>query len=92
MNHKEGDPMIANSKWALASFALVAALGLSACDVEQTEEGSMPDVDVSAEGGNMPEYDVETADVDVGTKEKTVTVPDVDVTMPDEQETRIEEQ
>ena len=65
---------------------LMATLSLVACDVEQTEEGSLPDVDV--EGGNMPEYDVDTADVDVGTKEKTVTVPDVDVTMPDDQEER----
>ncbi|MEH6389922.1 MULTISPECIES: hypothetical protein [Pseudomonas] len=65
---------------------LFAALSLSACDVEQTEEGSLPDVDVEAEGGNMPEYDVDAADVDVGTREKTVTVPDVDVTMPDEEE------
>ena len=73
-----------NSKWILTSMTLAAALGLAACDVDQTEEGSLPDVDVNVEGGNMPEYDVETADVEVGTQEKTVTVPDVDVTMPDD--------
>ncbi len=67
---------------------MIAALGLAACDVEQTEEGSLPEVDIEAEAGSMPEYDVDTADVDVGTEEKTVTVPDVDVTMPDEQEER----
>lgn len=44
----------------------------------------MPDVEVS--GGNMPEFDVETADVDVGTKETTVEVPTVDVDMPDDAE------
>ena len=64
-----------------ASLIAPFALGLAACDVDQTEEGEMPEVKV--EGGNMPEYDVETADVDVGTKEKTVEVPDVDITMPD---------
>ena len=53
------------------------ALGVAACDVDQTEEGEMPDVDV--EGGNMPEYDVDTADVDVTTEERTVDVPVVDV-------------
>lgn len=68
------------------AILLMATLSLVACDVEQTEEGSLPEVDV--EGGDMPEYDVDTADVDVGTEEKTVTVPDVDVTMPDDQEER----
>lgn len=70
--------------------ALLLALGASAialggCQAEQTQEGELPDVDVTAEGGQLPEYDVETADVEVGTREETVTVPDVDVTMPDEQ-------
>ena len=62
--------------------ALIAplAIGLAACDVDQTKEAELPEVDV--EGGQMPEYDVETADVDVGTKKTTVEVPDVDVKMP----------
>jgi hypothetical protein len=64
-----------------ASLIAPFALGLAACDVDQTEEGEMPEVRV--EGGNMPEYDVETADVDVGTEEKTVEVPTVDIEMPD---------
>lgn len=55
-------------------------------EVTKTEEGRMPDVDVDVKGGQMPKYDVDVADVDVGTKEKTVTVPDVDVTMPDDEE------
>jgi len=55
------------------------------CRVRQTEEGKLPDVDVSAEGGKMPEYDVDTADVDVTTKKKEITVPDIDVTMPGEE-------
>lgn len=54
------------------------------CDVDQTQEGEMPDVDV--EGGEMPEYDVDAPDVDVGTQEETITVPDVDVDMPDDDE------
>ena len=66
------------------TFVLASALGLAACDVDQTQEGEMPDV--SVEGGQMPEYDVETADVDVGTKETTVEVPDVNVTMPGDAE------
>ena len=63
----------------IMTFALVgtAALGLAACDVEQTEEGDMPEV--SVEGGNMPEYDVDVPEVTVGTEETTVEVPTVDV-------------
>ena len=53
------------------------AFGLAACDVDQTEEGSLPDVDV--EGGQVPEYDVDAADVDVGTDTQTVITPDIDV-------------
>jgi hypothetical protein len=63
------------------SLIVPFAMGLAACDVDQTEEGEMPELQV--EEGNMPEYDVETADVEVGTEERTVEVPDVDVTMPD---------
>ena len=52
-------------------------VGMAACDVDQTEEGELPDVDV--EGGQVPEYDVDAADVDVGTDTTTVITPDVDV-------------
>lgn len=65
----------------ITSLIAPLAIGLAACDVDQTQEGELPDVEVT--GGQMPEYDVETADVDVGTEEKTVEVPDVDITMPD---------
>lgn len=54
------------------------------CDVDKTQEGEMPDVDV--QGGQVPKYDVDAPDVDVGTKKKTVTVPDVDINAPDDDE------
>ena len=64
------------------SFALAAlALPLAACDVEQTEEGELPEV----EGGNLPEYDVDAADIDVGTTEATVETPEIDVTTEEQQ-------
>lgn len=59
----------------LAAPALV--MGLWGCDVEQTEEGSMPEVQV--EGGNLPKYDVDAPDVDVNSKPAEVTVPNVDI-------------
>ena len=68
--------------------ALVGAscLTLVACDVDQTKEGALPDVDVNATGGAVPEFNVEGPDVNVGTENKTVQVPTVDVDVPDEAE------
>lgn len=70
------------------SFILLLALltvFATGCRVRQTEEGELPDVDVSAEGGKVPEYDVDAADVDVKAEKREVTVPDVDVNMPGEE-------
>lgn len=75
-------------KILMATLTGAAALGLAACDVEQTEEGEMPEVNV--EGGNMPEYDVDAADVDVEMEERTVEVPTVDVEEADATETPTE--
>lgn len=68
----------------ITSLIAPLAIGLAACDVDQTREAELPDVDVK--GGQVPEFDVETADVDVGTEKKTIEVPDVDVTMPGDAE------
>ncbi|MCO8123155.1 hypothetical protein NHH03_15510 [Stieleria sp. TO1_6] len=57
-----------------------AAVG---CDVEQTSEGELPTVDVDADPGKLPEFDVDAPEVDVQMKEKTMKVPDVDVEMKD---------
>ncbi|MCX9148348.1 hypothetical protein [Erythrobacter sp. WG] len=57
------------------------AIGLAACDVDQTKEAELPEVEVK--GGQMPEYDVQPAEVDVTTKKTTIEVPDVNITQPD---------
>lgn len=67
------------TKLLLSSALIGSALVLSACDVEQTEKGEMPEVDVNVEEGNLPEYDVDAPEVKVGTRETEVEVPDVDV-------------
>lgn len=59
----------------------IACLSLIACEVEQTQEGEMPDVDISVESGQMPAYDVDVMDVDVSLTEKTVQVPKIVVVM-----------
>jgi len=59
--------------------ALVVAAALSftatGCSVEQTKSAKAPDVDVDVDPGRWPKYDVNWADVDVGTTTRTVTVP-----------------
>jgi hypothetical protein len=62
--------------------APLVALGLAACDVDKTEEGELPEVEV--EGGKLPEYDVDAAEVEVGTDTQRVVVPDVDIKDPDD--------
>lgn len=67
------------AKWILVSLF---AFGLAGCDVEQTEEGELPEV--SVQEGEIPEYEADTADVSAETEERTVTVPDVEVQQEEE--------
>lgn len=69
-----------NKKLLTLFIAPLFAVGMTACDVDQTEEGDMPDVEV--EEGELPAYDVEGPDVEV--TEDTVTVPDVDIDAPED--------
>ena len=70
--------MKTNAIIALSAAAVVVAAGLFYfVEVDQTQETRLPDVDVSVEGGQAPEFDVETGEVEVGTTEKEVLVPKV---------------
>ena len=62
----------------------ISCLGVAACNVDQTQEGELPDVDVNASGGQMPEFDVDGPEVNVGTENRTVEVPTIDVDVPDD--------
>jgi len=60
----------------IAVVAIVAiALAAVFIDVDQTQEAKLPDVKV--EGGQAPEFEVETGSVDVTTTEEKVLVPKV---------------
>lgn len=62
----------------IITFVAAIALGLFGLyfvNIEQTEEGRMPEI--SIEGGQAPEFEVKTGDVLVG--ETEVTVPTLDV-------------
>lgn len=69
-----------NKKLLTLLLAPLFAVGMTACDVDQTEEGSMPEVEVQE--GELPAYDVEGPDVNV--TEDTVTVPDIDIDTPND--------
>ena len=46
----------------------VGCLALGACDVDQTKEGELPEVEVNASGGQLPEFDVDAPTVNVCTE------------------------
>lgn len=71
-------------KLTLCALSLATVM-LVGCDVDKTQDGELPSVDVDVDGGQLPEYDIDTADIDVGTREATVSVPDVDVNMEEKQ-------
>ncbi len=72
-----------NSKVILGAIVavLIAAAAFWAIDVDVTGDVELPEIvaDVDMRGGEMPNVDVNTVDVDVSTEPKTIEVPDVDV-------------
>lgn len=73
----------------LFTAATAMVLALSGCKVEKTQEGALPDVEVKAEGGQLPKYDVETAEVNVGSKTVEVEVPTATVEMPNDPDNKV---
>ena len=67
----------------------IAVAVMASCKVEKEKSGSLPDVDldmdVDADTGSLPEFDVDWADVNVGTTTKTVKIPKVVVIMEEEE-------
>jgi len=69
-------------KNAITALVGVGCLALTGCDVDQTKEAKVPDVDVNVSGGQLPEYNVQGPTVNIGTENKTIQVPTVDVKPP----------
>ncbi|HEX2204980.1 MAG TPA: hypothetical protein VHG91_16845 [Longimicrobium sp.] len=59
------------------ALALAASLGAVGCTAEVEEEGKAPEVNV--EGGELPEVDVDPANVEVTTDTQQVVTPEVNV-------------
>ena len=55
------------------------AFAFGLIDIDQNKETKLPTVEVDAKGGQLPTFDVDTADVDVGTTNTTIEVPEVKV-------------
>lgn len=73
----------------LPLFAVSAAsmFAFSSCDVDKTQDGELPDVEVEVEGeAKLPEYDVEGPEVKTDTKKVEVEVPTIDVDIPEEED------
>ena len=60
----------------------ISFLSFTACNVQKTKEGKLPDVDINATGGQLPKYNVQGPEVNVGVENKTVQVPTVQVNPP----------
>lgn len=75
-------------KTILTLLAGAACFAVAACDVDQTKEGKLPDVDVdvNASEGQLPEFNVQGPSVEVGTKNETIEVPTVDVDLPNDKD------
>ncbi|GGX34846.1 hypothetical protein [Aquimarina muelleri] len=66
---------------------IMIILLVSSCDVQQKKETKLPevDVDIDTKSAQLPTFDVDWADVKVGTKTKTVKIPKVVVVMEEEE-------
>lgn len=56
---------------------VIAAFAFGMVDINQTKDAKLPEVAV--QGGQAPAFDVDTAKVNIGTKETNVDVPKVEV-------------
>ena len=73
-------------KKLILPIALATVL-FTSCDIKKTDKAELPevDVDIDAEAGELPEYDVDWADVDISTRTETVEVPKLVVVMEEEE-------
>lgn len=67
--------MSGGKHWSALVLAAALSFTVTGCSVEQTKSAKAPDVDVDVDPGRWPKYEVNWADVDVGTTTRTVTVP-----------------
>ncbi len=69
---------------AVAVAAVAIGFGIYMVDIDQTEEARLPDVQLSVEGGNLPEFEAEVGDIETGTEEVTLEIPTIEFQSPEE--------
>lgn len=69
------------------SLLFTTTVLLFSCNIDQKRKAELPDVDmdVSVEEGQLPKFDIDWADIDVGTKTKMVKIPKVVIVMEEEE-------
>ena len=58
------------------TIAAAVAAAVYMIDIDQTQEGALPDVDISVEGGQLPEFDAEVGTVSLGETQVEVEIPE----------------
>ena len=72
---------------AIKILAMTAAsLSITACQVNKTQQGKLPKVEMKTTEGQLPAYNIQGPDVQVGSKTKSFKVPTVHVTTPRERD------
>ncbi|HIC30556.1 MAG TPA: hypothetical protein EYO76_01435 [Flavobacteriaceae bacterium] len=71
----------------LTVLLLASTFALTSCNIDKKGKTELPevDMDVSVKEGNLPELEVDWADVNVGTKTEMVKIPKVQVIMEEEE-------
>lgn len=59
---------------------------LAGCQVNKTQQGKLPKVEMKTSSGQLPAYNIQGPDVQVGSKTKSFKVPTVHVTTPRERD------
>ena len=67
----------------LPLIALPIAFSLVSCDIDKTEDGELPEVEVKGEA-KLPKYKVEGPEVKV--EKKQIEVPTLDIDLPEEED------
>ena len=62
---------------AVVALLLIVGIATGFINIGQTQEGRLPKIE--AKGGQLPEFDADVGDIDVGTKNTTVEVPVIDI-------------
>jgi hypothetical protein len=70
-----------NMGWLIALVVIVGivvlAFALGFINIDQTKSAKLPNVNVQTSGGQAPSFDVNTAEINVGSKKATIDVPTV---------------